>query len=103
VLLACLLAPSTAFAGYYSHTRCDGPHFEPFILAHLGTGISFRTNRPVANHVLYGPILRSKLVSNTGDSLSCEVTVRYGAREISGRFTATMTSRGPRWKFLGGY
>jgi hypothetical protein len=100
---ACLLAPSTAFAGYYSNTRCDGPIFEPHILASLGTGISERTNRPMADHLKYGPIVQSTLISNTGDALTCEVTVQYGVRQIHGRFTATMTPKGAKWQWLPAY
>jgi hypothetical protein len=102
-LTACLLAPSAAFAGYYSNTKCDGPKFEPYILSKLGTGTLLRNNQAAGDHVRFGPVLQSTLVSNTGDSLTCEITVQYGIKQVHGRVTSTKTPKGFAWKWLPNY
>ena len=96
-------AAGTGFAG----TTCDAPAFQTWMLSRLGHGKSFTTDKPMPGTIDYGPISQADTVSNTGNDISCEITVvfnnRAGGRPIKGRFTATSSSHGNSWKWQPGY
>ena len=94
-------APSPGF----SKADCDAPAFRAYILARLGHGKYLESGQQSLQRFNYGPITQATTVSNTGTTISCEITVDLdtpkGTRPVHGRFTATQSPNGPsswRWQ-----
>lgn len=95
-------------AGDFSHASCDSPQFETFMQSHLGHGKSAATGKLMPTRFDYGPITSATTVANTGNHISCEITVkldtRGGTKSVRGVFSATLSAAGPtHWRWVPGY
>ena len=90
-------------APHFNNVACDSPAFEKFMLAHLGHGKSVFTGAQMQDRFDFGPITAASTVSNTGSSITCEISVsqqiRGSTRSVHGQFTAT----GNGWRWRPGY
>ncbi len=111
VLLA-LAAPALAAvpppAGEFANADCSSPRFEAYILARLGRGKNMFSGQQMATRFDYGPITDARTISNTGTTITCEISVDFspgqsGTHLIRGRFTAIQhPGGGDRWRWLPG-
>ena len=106
VLLLLAAGIHTASAAPFSDATCDSPKFEAFMLAHLGHGNGDTSGKPLGTRFDYGPIESAQTTSNTGNRISCEITVRLdtrsGPRSIRGIFTATAGAGHNTWHWAPG-
>ena len=107
ILAAAILTGTAAVvsASPFTNATCSSPAFKSYMLSRLGHGQSMTTGRQMTDRFDFGPILQSQTVSDTGDEISCEISVRFASagasRTIRGRFTATQASNGRgswRWQ-----
>jgi len=95
--------PATAAMADFSHTTCTSPKFMAYMSSHIGRGKAINGGKQNPRSVLYGPVTSATLVSNTGKTIVCEVTLTLGGHAgphtIHGRFTGTAHG----WQFLPAY
>jgi len=98
-VLAATASAASAAPGFAGAT-CDSPAIKAYILARLGHGVYTESGKPSMQRFNYGPIVSADTVSNTGNKISCEITVDLdtprGTRPMHGRFTATQAPGGHR-------
>jgi hypothetical protein len=96
--LIVLAIPTIALSADFSHMRCDTPRFEADIMARLGHGKSDATGRLMSTRFDYGPITSATTLVNTGNRITCKITVMRndpgGMKSIHGIFTATLGATG---------
>ncbi len=90
--------PVLASATDFSHTNCDSPQFKAFILSRLGHGKMDATGQLSPNRFSYGPIDSAVTIANSGNRISCRITVQLdtpkGSRSIRGVMTFTQAPGG---------
>ena len=52
-------------------------------MAHIGKGRSLETGKTVPNNVEYGPITSATMISSTGGTLSCKLTVQFSSPKLT--------------------
>jgi hypothetical protein len=102
---AALAAPGPDF----SKASCDTPAFHSYILGRLGHGKYLVSGKQSLDRFNYGPITQATMVSNTGKTIACEISVDWAnqrgvTRSLHGRFTAMATPNGAgTWKWQPNY
>jgi len=98
-----LATGSAQAAPNFTNVACDSPAFEKFVLGQIGHGKNVFTGAPMQNRFFFGPITAASMVSNTGSSITCEISIAEqiggSTRNIHGLFIATGTG----WKWRPGY
>jgi len=74
-----------------------------YMLARLGHGVYTESGKQSTQQFNYGPITAADTVSNTGNKISCQITVDLdtprGTRPIHGRFTAMAGQGKGSWRW----